>query len=379
VNDDVTIETGGKLYLESINSTSNVNTYNAAKNDFVYDALQSNSFNYRRNVYSYYLSASFKLFNFFNAKAGLRDEYTVTSVNEQGGVIPDYNFLSPSFVLSHKITKTQTIKLSYSKRIERPDFGDINPFVNSADPYNVTFGNPNLHPEIGNNFELGYNHSFDKGGNINITTFYRHNGFDVKQYTTPYKTYREGDSTYNNVYVTTRANVGSEVRWGVNFSASLPVTDNFTIRPNFLVAARRIMDNLPNTPSFVAGYECRLNLNASYQFGNDFSAEAFGNYNSPNVGLQGKNSSFVSYSFAARKQFMNKKASIGFVTNVPFNEYINQSSTLVQPGNSQYSLRRVPYRSFGISFSYRFGKLEFKKDEDKDLNQQGAPQPMEPR
>jgi len=378
VTEDFTIETGGKLYFENISSTSNVNTYNAAKNDFIYDALQSNSFTYGRNVYSYYASASFKAFNFFDVKAGLRDEYTTTTVDSKGGVIPDYNFLSPSFVLSHKITKTQTIKLNYSKRIERPDFGDLNPFVNSADPYNVSFGNPNLHPEIGNNFGLEYNRSFDKGGNINITTFYRHNGFDVKQYTTPYKTYREGDSTYNNVYVNTRANVGSEVRFGVNFSASLPITKDFTIRPNFLFATRRIMDNLPNTPSFVAGYEYRLNLNAAYQFGNDFSAEAFANYNSPNVGLQGKNASFLAYNFAARKQFMNKKASIGFTTTVPFNDYINQSSTLVQPGNSQYSLRRVPYRSFGISFSYRFGKLEFKKDEEKD-NSQGMPQPVEPR
>ncbi|WP_448702617.1 TonB-dependent receptor domain-containing protein [Mucilaginibacter sp. AW1-3] len=377
VTDDFTIETGGKLYFEDINSTSNVNTYNAAKNDFIYDALQSNHFTYGRNVYSYYVSTSFKAFNFFDIKAGLRDEYTTTTVGGQGGVIPDYNFLSPSIILSHKITKNQTVKIGYSKRIERPDFGDMNPFVNSADPYNVSFGNPNLHPEIGNNFELGYNRSFAQGGNINITTFYRHNGFDVKQYTIPYKTYREGDSTYNNVYVTTRANVGSEVRVGVNFSASLPVTRDLTIRPNFLFATRRIMDNLPNTPSFVAGYEYRLNLNMAYQFSNDFSAEAFANYNSPNVGLQGKNSSFVSYSFAARKQFMNKKASIGFTTNVPFNDYINQSSTLVQPGNSQYSLRRVPYRSFGISFSYRFGKLEFKKDEEKD-NNPGAPQPIEP-
>lgn len=378
VTDEFTIETGGKLYFENINSTSNVNTYNAAKNDFIYDNLQSNSFTYGRNVYSYYASASFKAFNFFDVKTGLRDEYTTTTVNNQGGVIPDYNFLSPSFVLSHKITKTQTVKLSYSKRIERPDFGDMNPFVNSSDPYNVTFGNPNLHPEIGNNFELGYNRSFDKGGNINITTFYRHNGFDVKQYTTPYKTYREGDSTYNNVYVTTRANVGSEVRVGFNISASLPITKSFTVRPNILVGTRRIMDNLPNTPSFVSGYECRLNLNAAYEFSDTFTAETFANYNSPNVGLQGKNSAFVSYSFAARKQFLNKKASVGLVTNVPFNDYINQSSTIVQPGNNQYSLRRVPYRSFGISFSYRFGKLEFKKDEEKD-NNQGAPQPIDPR
>jgi ferric enterobactin receptor len=374
VTEDFTMETGGKFHIEDINSTSNVNTYSAAKNDFLYDASQSNNFIYGRNVYSYYLSASFKAFDFFDIKTGLRDEYTETSVGNQHGVIPDYNFLSPSFVLSHKISKTQTIKLSYSKRIERPDFGDLNPFVNSADPYNISFGNPNLHPEIGNNFELGYNKSFDKGGNINITTFYRHNGFDVKQYTTAYKTYKEGDSTYNNVYVNMRANVGAEVRMGINFSASLPITKNLTVRPNLLFSNRRIMDNLPNTPSFVSGYEYRLNINAAYEFSNTFVAEIFANYNSPNVGLQGTNTSFFAYNFAVRKQFWNKKASIGATTSIPFNEYVNQSSTLVQPGSTQYSLRQVPFRSFGISFSYKFGKLEFKKDQEKD-NNQGLPQP----
>jgi len=341
----------------------------------LYDPLLSNSFIYGRNVYSYYLSASFKAFDFFDIKAGLRDEYTITTVGNQNGIIPDYNFLSPSVVLSHKITKTQTIKLSYSKRIERPDFGDLNPFVNAADPYNVNFGNPNLHPEIGNNFELGYNKSFDKGGNINITTFYRHNGFDVKQVTTAYQSYKEGDSTYNNVYANSRANVGAEVRIGINFSASLPLTKKLTIRPNMLFSNRRIMDDLPNTPSFVSGYEYRLNLNAAYEFSNTFVAETFANYNSPNVGLQGKNQSFFAYNFAVRKQFWDKKASIGLTTSVPFNEYVNQSASLVQPGNTQYSLRQVPFRSFGISFSYKFGKLEFKKDDkEKDANP-GLPQP----
>jgi ferric enterobactin receptor len=368
VSEKFLIETGAKTDLETINSTTIINPYDTTAHDFVFDPKQSDSFNYNRNIYSYYLSASFSLFNFFDVKTGLRDEYTTTAVDFQGATIPSYNFLSPSFVLSHKLNKTETIKISYSKRIERPDFGDLNPFVNSSDPYNISSGNPNLHPEIGNNFELGYNKSFNQGGNINITAFYRHNGFDVKQYTTRYDSLEESGKYYQNVYSTSRANVGAEVRAGVNISVSLPITKAFTIRPNILIASRRIMDNLPNTPSLVTGVEYRSNINATYEFKNDLTAEAFVNYDSRRVNLQGTNSAFLAYNFAVRKQFMNKKASIGFTTTVPFNQYINQSSTIISPGNYQYALRQVPYRSFGISLSYKFGKLEFKKDKEDDSN-----------
>jgi outer membrane receptor for ferrienterochelin and colicin len=364
--DDFTIETGAKTELETINSTSIINPFNTGTGTFIYDPNQSNSFKYSRNVYAYYVSATFKLFNFFDVKAGLRDEYTTTGVDFAGANIPDYNFLSPSIVFQHKLTKTQTIKLSYSKRIERPDFGDLNPFVNSADPYNISYGNPNLHPEIGNNFELGYNHSYDGGGNINLTTFYRHNGFDVKPFTTFYDSLQVAGKEYKNVYVTSRANVGAEVRIGVNLSGSIPITKSFTIRPNILIATRRIMDNLPNTPTLVTGLEYRSNINASYQFKHDLAAEAFVNYDGPRVGLQGTNTSFAAYSFALRKQFWDKKASLGFTTTVPFNAYVNQSSTITSSNSYQYSLRQVPFRSFGIAFSYKFGKLEFKKDKEED-------------
>ncbi len=379
ITENFLLETGAKLYYDDINSVSNVNKYNASTNQYIFDPQQSNNFTYGRSVYSYYLSASFSLFNFFDIKTGLRDEYTLTTVDAKNAGIPDYNFLSPSFVIQHKISKTQSVKVAYSKRIERPDFGDLNPFINSSDPYNLSFGNPNLHPEIGNNFELGYNGSFKNGTNLNITTFFRHNGFDVKQVTTTYSSYTELGATYNNVNVTTRSNVGAEVTSGINISASIPITKSFTIRPNMMAAQRRIMDNLPNTPSFVSGYQYHLNFNATYQFKNDLTAEAFVNYNSPRVGLQGTNSSFVAYNFAFRKQFFNKKASLGFTTTVPFNEYINQSSTIIQTGpiySSQYSLRQVPFRSFGINLSYRFGKLEFKKDQEKD-NNPGIQQPSD--
>lgn len=373
LNTDASFATGAKVEFENINSTSLVNPFNSSLNQFIYSASQSSSFNYSRQVYAYYVSASFQLFKFFDAKAGLRDEYTNTGVDFQGASIPSYNFLSPSLVLSHKLNKSTTIKVAYSKRIERPDFGDLNPFVNSSDPYNISYGNPNLHPEIGNNFELGFNKSFEEGGNINITGFYRHNGFDIKQYTAPYDSLLVAGKYYKNVYVTTRANVGSEVRTGINISASLPIGKNFTLRPQIMASNRRVTVNLPNTPDFVSGYECRMNMNASYDFKHNFTAEAFINYESPRFLLNGKNSSLATYNFAVRKQLLNKKASIGLTTNMPFSQYVKQSQTVITPGNYQYSQRQVPNRWFGISLSYKFGKLEFKKDRNEDISPPGIP------
>ena len=65
---------------------------------------------------------------------------------------------------------------------------------------------------------------------------------------------------------------------------------------------------------------------------------------------------------------MNKKASIGITAANPFGQYVNQTATSFGANFTQSSLRQVPYRSFGISLSYKFGKLEFKKEKDDNNN-----------
>ena len=76
---------------------------------------------------------------------------------------------------------------------------------------------------------------------------------------------------------------------------------------------------------------------------------------------------------AVRKQFWNKKASIGLTATDPFANYLNQKSTTSGVNFSQTSIREIPFRSFGITLSYRFGKLEFKKERSKDDNNNDMP------
>ena len=112
------------------------------------------------------------------------------------------------------------------------------------------------------------------------------------------------------------------------------------------------------------GLRYRLNLNMNYQFQKDFIVEIFGNYNSAAKNIQGKNPQSITYSIGARKQFWNKKANIGFTTKNPFNKYIRQITIVDTNDYSSYSVRELPLRSFGISFSYKFGKTDFKKEKD---------------
>jgi hypothetical protein len=65
-----------------------------------------------------------------------------------------------------------------------------------------------------------------------------------------------------------------------------------------------------------------------------------------------------------RKQFWNKKASIAFTTTNPFGYYVDQATAVKGANFTLNSVRRVPFQSFGVNFTYKFGKLEFKKDKD---------------
>lgn len=364
------IEGGAKTVLENIYNSVVTDTLSGGA--YVPNTNQTYAFNYDRRIYAAYLSTTFSLFHdFINGMAGLRDEYTTTTDDFPGPKVPDYNILAPSLTLSHKIDETQTLKLSYSYRIERPNYGDLNPFYNISDPHNITQGNPYLKPEVGHNYEFGYNKSFNQGSSIYVGGFYRYNTNDLQSYTTHYDTLNIGGVTYPNVYLSQRANIGTETTTGVNLFVSVPVTKKFNLRSNMMFGDR--ITNNPGNPQ-VSGFMYRINLNASYEFGHDLVGEVFGNYNSSQRTIQGTRPAFFFYNMALRKQFWNKKASIGLTATDPFNSYINFKSTTSGTNFTQTNVREVPFRSFGITLSYKFGKMEFKKQRDKDdSNNDAAP------
>jgi outer membrane receptor protein involved in Fe transport len=372
VNKNFLIETGLKTTVQNLKSIAEVLVFNPVSDFYSVDPLQSYNLKYNMSVYAGYLSTSFKLFNYLDIKSGIRYEYTNVKIDYPNTSIPSYGNLVPAITLSHNFDKTHSLKLAYSNRIERPEYRELNPFLNLSDPYNINTGNLTLRPEIGNNFELGYSASFEKGGNIYAALIERINTHDKKQITTFYPTYLIGDSSYTNVSITTPQNIGEEYNSGISISGSYPLTSRLNLRGNLMIMDRYQVTHL-NTGNISTGVRTRLNMNVTYQLPRDLVLEFFGNYNSASKTLQGKSPQFFIYNFAFRKLFLDKRASLGFTTTNPFNRYVNQIITVNTGNSASNSVRKMPLRSFGISLTYKFGKLEFnprKKEENENNNNQ---------
>jgi outer membrane receptor protein involved in Fe transport len=371
----VRLETGGRLQLRRITSNSPVHSFDDSTGTYLYNPLQSDSLVYNRNVYAGYASMSFPAFHFLDIKAGLRFERTTTDASfsqVSDTHIPGYNSWVPSIVLAHNLPHDQTIKLSFARRLERPDYRDLNPYVNASDPKNLSRGNPLLQPEDAYNFELGYSKSFEEGSALNIVAFYHRSDHDIQPFIQYYSRFPLGDSVYTNVSVNTQMNIGSENNYGVNVYGSVPVSKKLNLRTNISVFDRYIVTGTLGGPP-INSFNYRINLNASYQFSPTLIGEFFGNFRSARNEIQGRYPSFTSYNLAIRKQFWNKKASIAFTTTNPFNLYVNQATAVSGTDFTLNSLRRIPFRSFGINFTWKFGKLEFKKDKDEQQDIPSSP------
>jgi len=372
---DVNLGAGGKLNIYDITSTSDALVWQHSAMDYLYDSALSNSLDYRQKVYAAYSEISFPLGELLQAKIGGR--YERTEINSYFSNAPDkvkngYNTFVPSFFVMRKLGDRQTLKFNYSKRIERPDYGDLNPFINTSDPKNVFTGNPDLKPEIGNRYELTYNHDLGQTGTFMVTLFYRENKNDIQPFIVYYPTIKVGDTVYTNVAVTTRENIGIEKNIGTNIFCDLHFNSKLNIRSNLFFFYRHTINQVDK------GYNSnstnyRFNMNASYQFNSDLAAEAFGNFNSPRHEAQGTYPSFVSYSMAVRKQLWKKKASIALTANNIFSKYVDQEVHLFGPGFITTNVRKVPFRSIGINFAWKFGKLEFKKEKEPNNDNLNAP------
>ena len=371
----VKLETGLKTALRDISSAANVYAFTPANPDYKYDSTQSNALHYRRQVYAAYVSLTFPIGKWLEVKTGLRYERTETQADfskTSNVKVPGYNTLAPSLLFAHHITDNQTVKLSYTRRIQRPGYFFLNPFINALDPKNISRGNPNLQPELGDNAELGYSRNFEKGGSLNINLFYRGSRQDIQPYLVYYPSFMVGDSVYSNVSVTTFENIGTEHMFGLSLFGSLPIGEKFTLRSNFSLFDKYILNRFVSNSSSNS-FNYRVNMNASYQASKTLVAEFFGSFNSPRNEVQGKYPSFTTYNFAFRKLLWNKKGSIGFTTTNPFNKYVRQETQVTGQQFVLNSLRQMPFRSFGISFSWKFGKLEFKK-ENEEAGTHAAPE-----
>lgn len=370
VDSTSTLEAGIKGIFNDISSSVVSNVYVPSGNDYVFDPLQSYDLGYSLDIYAAYFSVGFKFLKWLDVKPGIRYEYSDISIDFQGASVPSYGTAVPSLLLSHSFGERKSLQLSYSRRIRPPGYNELNPFVNRSDPFNLETGNVLLKPEISDRIEFGYNTGIAKGGNLRITLSQRINSREIEDITTFYPEYAIGDSVYRNISVRTRENIGRENNTGVNIFSSVPVTSELNLRGNLMLFHTWIMSN-PNVGNVSLGFRFRGNLNATWQLPRNLVVELFGFWRSGGKTLQGREPQFYIYNVAFRKLFWNKNASFGFTATNFIKRDIRQVTTINAENSRTRSINNLPFRSFGVSFTYKFGKMQAKQNRNDETESFG--------
>ncbi|MEX2235621.1 MAG: TonB-dependent receptor, partial [Cyclobacteriaceae bacterium] len=295
----------------------------------------NNNLNYDQNITAGYLAYTLALKSGYSFKAGARYEHTIISAytrTDDNIEIPEYGILVPSINVSKRLENNNTLKASYNRRIQRPSIRYLNPNIQRANNLDVTVGNPQLDPEYTNNYELSYS-TLLKGTMINISGFARLTNDGIQSVRVP--DVIEGLS----VLKTTYQNIGKDNAYGTSIFVNTNAGKLSLNGGGDIYYA--MMDNNNPVDSLRASNEGIVfggRLFGSYNFNKGWGAQFFSFYRGRQVQLQGTQGGFYMYSLGFRKEFNEKRGSIGFAAENFLQSTIKMRTKIESPLLMQSSL-----------------------------------------
>ncbi|TGE09930.1 TonB-dependent receptor domain-containing protein [Hymenobacter fodinae] len=347
-----TLEMGAKHIRRRVSSDYTVDTLLASQQTaFVRSDLRSNRFNYQQNVLAAYGTYNFALGKKHAISLGTRLERTAIKgefQSETGRFQNDYLNVLPNLSATRTLKKEgQTLRLSYSRRIQRPQIFYLNPYVNQVTPNSVNFGNPKLRPEIADLVELTYG-TFGEKTSLNASGFMRRTGNSIERFSQYNEALARNETTYGNLATATI--------YGVNLYGSWKPVKDWDLSSNLSGDFTSIRSSILNRPNRRASVY--MNVNSSYKLGKGYTLQGYGGFWTGGVELQTRYSGGLYYGLSAKKLLLAEKADFTVGINnflAPGREF---RSTTITPDfinqGSFYSYQR----SIRASFNYRFGKLD---------------------
>lgn len=312
--------------------------------DWIIDSTKTNHFIYRENIYAGYVQLSKELKN-FSIEAGLRSEVTESDGNSETlheNFNRNYVQLFPSVSVSDKINDDHTISVSYSRRIDRPDYDQLNPFLFFLDPYLYQQGNPNLRPQLTNSLELSY--LFKQ--NYNLSFSYSRTNDEIQEQ------FYQIDSTKTIVLLS--ENFGSNTTYAATAYAQLQPFQWWSLTPVVTAFYQDLETKYLESDFHNTQLGCQVNIQNSFTLPKGFSLELSAQYQSPVIFSIAAIEANGDVSMGIKKTFMDGKASVKVNARDIFNTNNIKGEIVYANINSSFA-QNNDRRRFGINFSYRFG------------------------
>lgn len=287
----------------------------------VFDATSSTHFDYTQQVHGIYGTLGGNLTENLSLQAGLRGEYSFidgkdlkhpsTTVNKT------YWQLYPTLHLSYKFSDMQSMQVSYSRRVHRPHFWDLNPYMDVREGDQISFGNPNLDPEYTNAFEFSYNLGIDKV-NIFTSLYYRQTDNMITRYgfmwnadsAARYAWWEPYNSQYDGFRASTAFNLSTGYNYGMEFIVDYQIFQWWKIN----VSVNLYQNHIEGTE--LLNNKDKSSLQASGKFSsymnlpNDWAIQLSGQYWAPWLDLQTEMDANYWVDLAVKKDIFNRRGTV---------------------------------------------------------------------
>ncbi|UYQ94080.1 TonB-dependent receptor [Chitinophaga horti] len=315
--------------------------------EYVPVASQYDQFKYNENVYAAYFvyKQQFKKTDF---TLGLRAEHTeadANSISLKNRIKRNYLNWFPNFTADHKFSENHKLSLAYSKRINRPGYGMLNPFYFFLDKFTFFRGNSYLTPEYTHNTELSY--IFKTKYIVSLASSVTTDLID--EYLI------QNDKT--KITVSTNRNLGTQVNYALNLTAPFDPAKWWNINSNGAVYHTRYQIRDTTSTFYTRQLSWNLNITNTFTLPADIKIELGAWYEAPTVYGIFKSQAMGGVWGGIQKEIMKKKATLKL--NVQDIFATNRFRGTADYGNVYLRVNnRWQNRTANLSFTYRFGNTK---------------------
>lgn len=356
IGKDKKIESGYKGTFRTFDTDLRYENLDLLSGVYINDTSRTNRFIFSDQLHALYLQyrQSIKKFGY---QVGLRSEYASTEgelVGDDSIYEKDYFSIFPSAFVTYKPDEKSQVKATYSRRINRPQRWQVNPFPNYDDPKFIRKGNPYLDPEYTDSYELEYSRFVGKFS-LTATGYARFTHDYIQRYR---KVYSDGTTEVTFENLTSARNFGLELIlngspfkwWNLTLSSNIYRNE---------IDATNLESDLSSASLAASG---RIFTTFKLPYKTELQLTYF--YRAPVKVPQGTMKDMQFSSIALSKKILNDKGVISARLSDPF-DVQRFGFDFKNEFNSQEFTRKRQSRILTLSFTYRFGELR-----DRDNNRQ---------
>jgi hypothetical protein len=341
--------------LNQVETDNVFDFFNVIDGAAVINVDNSNRFVYKEMVNAGYLNYQFQAKK-WGFQAGLRAEHTewngaLSSYKPEDNQTPEDAYLNwfPSAAINYSIDQKNQLNLSYSRRIDRPSYRDLNPFENKLDELTYQKGNPYLRPQFTHSLEM--THTFM--GFLNTTLGYSHTNDLFTQYI---------DTASNGRTYQSQGNIAKQDNWSLNISSPLPIAKWW----EGFISLTGVLSSFD--AKFREGFEYSVSFNSlnvysehTFRLPQGWSLQASGWYNTPTVWQAVfRTKSMGSLDLGVKKELFDGKGTLGLsvgdvLGTAGFNIVNDFTPGLYMKGHGNWESQNVK-----VNFNYRFGNNNVK-------------------